>query len=216
MAIEPSVGARTPLSVRTLPTQARSRQTFERILEDTGVLLEEVGFDAFNTNLLAERSGVAVRAIYRYFPNKFALVLELARRMEQSWHNAMAVVSREAQDTTWPDIWPKYLDRYVATVHATRGGVAVLRAMRSYPELKSVDDEMNARYVQEIYNALRRAAPDADRLVSRQIASLLLNTTVAVIDATLDASQRVARLQLELLKQMHVDLLQRHMVADRL
>ena len=38
------------------------------------VVLDEVGVDGFNTNLLAERAGVRVRTVYRYFPNKGALL----------------------------------------------------------------------------------------------------------------------------------------------
>jgi hypothetical protein len=86
--------------------------------------------------------------------------------------------------------------------------------MRSHPELKSVDEQMNARYVQEIYNALRRAAPDADSFMTRQVATLLLSTTVAVIDANLDTAGSVATAQLRLLKQMHLGLL-RHYLGDR-
>jgi hypothetical protein len=57
------------LAPRARPQQARSQATVERLLQVSAELLEEVGVNGFNTNLLAQRAGVAVRAIYRYFPS---------------------------------------------------------------------------------------------------------------------------------------------------
>jgi len=195
------------LELRSIPTQARSKQTFEHILSTTGQLLEEVGFEAFNTNLLAERANVAVRAIYRYFPNKFSLVLELARRMELDWRDAVTRLTQQEPHAEWPDIWPKYLDRYIDTVRSTPGGVAVLRAMKSHPSLRAIDEEMNAQYIQDIANALQTNATRFTKEKSKQVATLLLTTTVAVIDSTLDVTPRTANTQIDLLKIMHQALL---------
>ena len=63
--------------LRNVPTQARSRETFEKILATAVELLDELGWDGFNTNLLAERAGVRVSAVYRYFPNKEAVLAEV-------------------------------------------------------------------------------------------------------------------------------------------
>ncbi len=195
------------LELRSVPTQERSKQTFEHILATTGELLEEVGFESFNTNLLAERSKLAVRAIYRYFPNKFALVLELAKRMELSWRDAVAHTAVDERNSTWPDSWPKFLDSYIDNVRGTPGGIAVLRAMKSYPELRAVDEEMNALYTQDVANALVANTPELSSKKAVQIATILLTTTVAVIDASLDVSPQVAQSQINMLKRMHRALL---------
>jgi len=50
------------------------------ILEATAQLLERDGLEGFTTNAVAERAGVSIGAIYRYFPNKRALMLALAER----------------------------------------------------------------------------------------------------------------------------------------
>ncbi len=196
------------LELRSVPTQARSKQTFEHILNTSAFLLEEVGFEAFNTNLLAKRANLAVRAIYRYFPNKFALVHELAKRMELSWRDAVIGLSVEEQSRSpWPEIWPKYLDCYIDTVRSTPGGVAVLRAMKSHPNLRAVDEAMNDLYIKDIARTLQ-TRNHFTRQRSEEVATLLLTTTVAVIDATLDASARSANRQIDLLKVMHNALLQ--------
>ena len=43
----------------------RAQETVDQILDNAAILLDEVGVDAFNANLLAERAEVAVRSVYR-------------------------------------------------------------------------------------------------------------------------------------------------------
>ena len=52
----------------------------EVILPLIAYLLVVFGVNGFNTNLLADRSGVGPRAVYRYFPYKWAVLTELVER----------------------------------------------------------------------------------------------------------------------------------------
>ena len=201
------MGANQPsLELRNLPTQERSRQTFDRILSEAGVLLEESGFDGFTTNLLSSRSGIAVRAIYRYFPNKFALVCELARRVEAHWRNELESLAID-DDQPWPTLWSTYLDRYIDVVRQTPGGFAILRAMRSYPELRAVDEAMTDQFEQNVAKALHTHYPRLSARHAAAIASVLLQSTVGVVDSSLDTSSATMRLRLSYLKRMHASLL---------
>jgi AcrR family transcriptional regulator len=65
---------------RKLPSQARSQQMVEAILEATARVLAERGYVGTNTNLVAERAGVSVGSVYQYFPNKDSLVTALHER----------------------------------------------------------------------------------------------------------------------------------------
>ena len=62
---------------KTAPIQDRSRATFTLIIREAGELLDERGIDAFNVNALVQRTGLTPPAIYRYFPNKYAILKEL-------------------------------------------------------------------------------------------------------------------------------------------
>lgn len=62
------------------PRQARSRATVDAILEAATQVLEIAGEPGFNTNSIAERAGVGVGSIYRYFRDKQAILVELGRR----------------------------------------------------------------------------------------------------------------------------------------
>ncbi len=57
-----------------VPRQERARATVDALIEATGLLLVEQGWDALNTNRIAERAGVSIGTLYQYFANKDALV----------------------------------------------------------------------------------------------------------------------------------------------
>ncbi len=65
---------------RVSPRQQRSLATVEVILEAAAQVLEIAGEAGFNTNAIAERAGVGIGSIYRYFPDKRAILVEMGRR----------------------------------------------------------------------------------------------------------------------------------------
>jgi AcrR family transcriptional regulator len=68
-----------PAGLRATPRQDRSRFSVEAILEAATQILESDGETGFNTNAIAARAGVSIGALYRYFPDKRAILLALAR-----------------------------------------------------------------------------------------------------------------------------------------
>jgi AcrR family transcriptional regulator len=66
---------------RKLPSQARSRETVERILDATARILIADGYAAASTNRIAAEAGVSPGSVYQYFPNKDAIVLATVERM---------------------------------------------------------------------------------------------------------------------------------------
>jgi AcrR family transcriptional regulator len=67
-------------AVRRRPAQARSRERVDRVLAAAAALLGEAGVGALSMTAIAERAGMALTAVYRYFPNREAVVRELALR----------------------------------------------------------------------------------------------------------------------------------------
>ncbi len=86
---------------RRSPRQARAKEMIATILEATAEILEEDGVDALNTNLIAQRAGVSVGAVYQYFPNKAAILTMLGRREMEAVRKA----ARAALDA--PAVWPR-------------------------------------------------------------------------------------------------------------
>nr|WSY56077.1 TetR family transcriptional regulator [Streptomyces sp. NBC_00886] len=67
-------------SLRRAPVQRRSAERLTRILDACADLLDEVGYDALSTRAVAQRAGVPIGSVYRFFGNKRAMADALAQR----------------------------------------------------------------------------------------------------------------------------------------
>lgn len=65
---------------RREPTQRRSRERVEQVLDAAAELIAEDGVDALGTRAIASRAGVPVASIYQYFTGRDAIVLALVQR----------------------------------------------------------------------------------------------------------------------------------------
>jgi len=65
---------------RRAPTQERSRALVERILEATLTELNRSGARSLTTNRIAERAGIDIASLYRYFGSKEAILVEITER----------------------------------------------------------------------------------------------------------------------------------------
>ena len=50
------------------------------IVEAAARILERNGFEGFNTNAVAKKTGVSIGSLYQYFPSKDALLSALIQR----------------------------------------------------------------------------------------------------------------------------------------
>ena len=73
--------AKINLDTKQQPVQQRSVETFELILDVTAQLLGDVGVERLSTNMVCEKAGISPPALYRYFPNKYAILKELGARL---------------------------------------------------------------------------------------------------------------------------------------
>ncbi|HUD51101.1 TetR/AcrR family transcriptional regulator [Parvibaculum sp.] len=131
------------MEIKTQPLQERSRQTYDAILAAAGELLEEVGVEQLSTNLVCKRAGLTPPALYRYFPNKYALLRELGARLMQrqddavlAWIDNGGLESKGVEES-----YRKTLDIQQQVNEITRrepGGVWIMRAMRAVPALREV------------------------------------------------------------------------------
>jgi AcrR family transcriptional regulator len=192
------------LAPRREPEQERARRTRQHLLDAAAALLAEVGVEGFNTNLLAERAGVRVRSVYRYFPNKLAVIVALAESMVAEWGGWFDEADELADPCSdWRVIWCRLIDAYVRGIQALPGGLAVRRAMQAVPELRVLDQEDNASLARQVADNLARRAgrPSASAAV---LARVLLETAASVIDLSLGLPPKQAGEAIERLKQMHL------------
>ncbi|WP_433617583.1 TetR family transcriptional regulator [Dactylosporangium sp. CA-139114] len=66
------------MQTRSEPQQQRSRDKRDRVLAAAATLLQELPFDDIGTRQIADRAGVSVGSLYRFFPDKDAIFYALS------------------------------------------------------------------------------------------------------------------------------------------
>lgn len=198
----PARRKRPALATKTQPAQQRAAETFERILAVTAELLADVGFERLSTNLVCERAGLTPPALYRYFPNKYALLYELAMRLMRARNELIGQAITlevftgpiEQLEQVLEDL---VVDTYQLTARTT-GGVWITRALRAVPVLQEIrlgsHTAVTKQQAQLLAYALPGVKPAELLLVSRIAVDLLYATVEMLFDEPLEprAAARIA------------------------
>ncbi|WP_299773758.1 TetR/AcrR family transcriptional regulator [uncultured Pseudoteredinibacter sp.] len=134
------------------PQQQRAVQTYEGILNAASELLVELGVERISTNLIAERAGITVPALYRYFKNKYAVLYALGARLMDRQNQILVGWHETYFDPSEPEKLFVEVEGLVReTYDVTReqpASLAVLSAMRAIPILQEVRLQSHKRMTQ--------------------------------------------------------------------
>ncbi|WP_369238955.1 TetR family transcriptional regulator [Streptomyces sp. R21] len=112
-------------SLRRAPIQRRSAERLTRILDACADLLDEVGYDALSTRAVAQRAGVPIGSVYRFFGNKRAMADALAQRNLDRYTERVTERLREAGGDAgrggWRTAMDAVLDEYLAMKRTAPG-----------------------------------------------------------------------------------------------
>ena len=111
--------------IRNEPVQARSAARLTALLDAAAAVVDEIGYERITTAMVAERAGASIGTVYRYFPDRIAVLQSLAAR------NADRTTSRILADLAD--------ERHGDAMAALHGGLSVLvDAFRSEPGFASL------------------------------------------------------------------------------
>ncbi|MBS1848281.1 MAG: TetR/AcrR family transcriptional regulator [Actinobacteria bacterium] len=85
-----------PAWLRKQPRQQRAIDRVEALLDTAEATFGELGYDNTTTNLIADRAGIPVATLYRWFPDKAAMAEGLAARYLNRLADSYAVLIVEA------------------------------------------------------------------------------------------------------------------------
>jgi AcrR family transcriptional regulator len=83
--------ALSSLALRNEPVQARSTARLATLLDAAAAVIDELGYERLTTAMVAERAGASIGTVYRYFPDRIAVLQALGAR------NLDRVLSRVAE-----------------------------------------------------------------------------------------------------------------------
>lgn len=155
---------------RRVPSQPRSRETFEAICAAAGGIIAEEGLAALTTNGVAQRAGVSITAVYAYFPDKWAIVHELSERFERLRVDYIAErFDRLDTAADWRSVMSETWDALVRYRIEVPAGMALRRAVHATPRLRQIDLEGTERAVGAFVTAMLARRPDLDPATARQV-----------------------------------------------
>lgn len=162
------------MPLRTIPVQARARQSVDQILDAAASLLDEVGLDGFNTNLLAQRAGVLVRTIYRYFPDKYVIILALAQRLSIQWELWTAHDFASLRSDDWESAVRRMVTSWVKRAAGQPGAISVIKAIGAVPQLREFDLQLLERMIVNMEGALKQRGVDLPAARLREVCRVML------------------------------------------
>ncbi|MDO0931873.1 TetR/AcrR family transcriptional regulator [Streptomyces sp. DG2A-72] len=108
-------------SLRRAPIQRRSAERLTRILDACADLLDEVGYDDLSTRAVAQRAGVPIGSVYRFFGNKRQMADALAQRNLERYTERVTARLEETGDGGWRVAMDTVLDEYLAMKRTAPG-----------------------------------------------------------------------------------------------
>ena len=189
------------LDRKRAPTQTRALETCERILDAAANLLGEVGIERLSTNLICERAGLSPPALYRYYPNKYAVLAELGARLMMSQNELLEAWATPAtMRLPAARFEARIRQLFLDTLEITRKAIAgewITRALRAVPSLAPVRIESHDHVTGLVVAAFASAWPGVPearvRLVSRLAIEVMYSAQELLVDdATLDADEVAA------------------------
>lgn len=144
------------LKPRAVPIQKRAEETVDLILEAAAELVDEVGVVGFTTELLAQRAGIRIRTVYRYFPNKLgvlrALLLHLNAESEEQLGPYSLLADRERD---WRELVNFWVDELIVWSRRRRGVRLIMDWAYAVPELLLEQERLNMGWTRDMMRALR-------------------------------------------------------------
>uniref|UniRef100_B0SY59 Transcriptional regulator, TetR family n=1 Tax=Caulobacter sp. (strain K31) TaxID=366602 RepID=B0SY59_CAUSK len=186
-----SAGPDIALDAKLQPTQARGQDTYEIVLATAGEMLRETGFEQLTTNAICKRAGLTPPALYRYFPNKYAILKELGDRLMKAQDDKVFawIEAGGLEGDTAAERIEKNVAMMVEMIEMTRrfpGGAAIGRALRAVPmlqQLRFASRDMVAEQFGEILKARYPAAPDARvRIAMRMMVELTYSASEMAVE----------------------------------
>lgn len=108
-------------SLRRAPVQRRSAERLTRILDACADLLDEVGYDDLSTRAVAQRAGVPIGSVYRFFGNKRQMADALAQRNLERFTARVTERLKETPDGGWRTAMDAVLDEYLGMKRTAPG-----------------------------------------------------------------------------------------------
>ncbi|MBI1297842.1 TetR family transcriptional regulator [bacterium] len=146
--------------MRRVPNQDRSRQRVAAILAATVKLVEEQGYEATTTAMIAQEAGVPIGTLYQFFANKEAILEALAQQYAADMLALRSTLFPEdVAQIPLPLLVDRTADKLVTFVTQHRGFNHLFGSAWGSPEIAAATEHMKRDMVEGITHLILNKAP---------------------------------------------------------
>lgn len=204
------------LNPRRRPSQSRSREKTQQILEVTAELLEREGIDNLTTLMIAKELGISVGSLYHYFPNKHAILNRLGVLWLEEMTSALVEIEGIAVEELDLDVViDAIIERLLAVYTNQRAVLPLAQALCAIPELRYLDAEHDELFISHITVILRRLGFRSTENELNRLGRVFLEISHTVLIVAVDQRPIRSRRTLEDLKLISKTLFESHLGDTR-
>ena len=144
--------------IRNEPVQARSTARLAALLDAAAQVVHEIGYERLTTAMVAERAGASIGTVYRYFPDRIAVLQSLAARNAERMTDRVLAELRSEQHDDWRAALSAAFDLFVVAFRdepgfasLRYGDVLDLRPATEIPAYSALAEQM-ARVLAERFS----------------------------------------------------------------
>lgn len=178
-SVNRSLGRKTKIALepRKQPRQERSSKVVDRILDAALILTREQGTKTPTTLAVAQRAGLSVGSVYQYYPNKEAILLDLARRWLGAFPDVIAKRIAAPQPTNRDMFQREVRELFIDTSRLYLENASlmpVIEAITGNPDLRPIQNEYDEQIIALYAAWLRHVNPALDDGIASRLGVLMM------------------------------------------
>jgi AcrR family transcriptional regulator len=179
-------------ALRREPSQKRSRERVERILDAATRVFAEVGYDAATTEAIAARAGTSIGSLYQFFPNKKALFDAIGRAYLEESQQIFHALMAKAAGKPWTELVDEALDAFWEHDRKSLAFRAVWANFQFSAEFFARGEAMNREIASGVAKLIGAIAPHLAEDRRALVATMLVEATSAMLFVALRRGERGA------------------------
>lgn len=215
MTIEELLGPASEHPLRNEPVQARSAARLGSLLDAAAEVVDEVGFERLTTAMVAERARASIGTVYRYFPDRIAVLEGLSSRAFRRFLDRILEQYRERRLETLEERVSAAIDTY-ADLYRHERGFRVVR-FADVVDVHLLDGRRTSSTA--LIEALADLAEERGRERTAELVfrlGVVITLAGALVHRAFESSADGDARLLDEAKQVSIGYLQRHVVRDGL
>ena len=166
--------------IRNEPMQARSTARLAALLDAAAAVVDEIGYERLTTAMVADGAGASIGTVYRYFPDRIAVLQSLAARNEERATAQVLQAIADDANRDWLAALGASFDAFVE-LFRTEPGFASLR-LGDVLDLRPAEGApRNTVMANTIFDALAARFGIADEPSVRAGFEIAIETTDALV-----------------------------------